>query len=384
MTTPPEMPPSNRNPLQPARILVVDDQPANIQVVGTALGRLGHEIVPASDGPTALRRLALCPPDLILLDLLMPEMDGCEVCRRIRTNPEWKDIPVIFLSAADDKDFIVRALESGGVDYITKPFNQAELISRVRTQLALKCAHDRLKQLAEDKDELLGILAHDLKNHLGGMQMSSQLLFERLTRRERKDSRTEQLAENIVHTSGQLLAFVKEFLANAAADHGFNINPAVFNLAEAAAAAIQQYQEAARRKQIVIEATLPPDGTAVHADPSAVDQVLDNLVSNAVKFSTQGTHISVVVTTGPTHVECRIQDQGPGFTDEDKTRMFRRYVRLSARPTGGEPSTGLGLSIVRKLVLAMNGELTCDSVTGEGATFCVRLPRATTETSTAS
>lgn len=358
-----------------ARILVVDDQPANIQIVGAALGKLGHEIIPASDGPTALRRLALRPPDLILLDLLMPEMDGCEVCRRIRMNPEWKDIPVIFLSAADDKDFIVRALESGGVDYITKPFNQAELISRVRTQLALKSASDRLKQLAEDKDELLGILAHDLKNHLGGMQMSAQLLSDRVAKAANADTRTAQLAENIAHSSGQLLAFVKEFLANAAADHGVSIKPATFNLSDAAAAAIQQYQEAARRKQIIIEANLPGEDTAVRADVTAVDQVLDNLLSNALKFSPPGKRIFITVTSDPTHVECRIQDQGPGFTPEDKARMFRRYARLSARPTGGEPSTGLGLSIVRKLVRAMDGELTCDCVPGRGATFNVRLPR---------
>lgn len=359
-----------------ARILVVDDQPANIQIVGAALGKLGHEIIPASDGPTALRRLALRPPDLILLDLLMPEMDGCEVCRRLRANPEWKDIPVIFLSAADDKDFIVRALESGGVDYITKPFNQAELVSRVRTQLALKSARDRLRQLAEDKDELLGILAHDLKNHLGGMQMSAQLLSERTSRAGTVDARTGQLAENIAHTSGQLLAFVKEFLANAAADHGITIKPATFNLSDAAAAAIQQYQEAARRKQIVIEASLPADGTAVLADVSALDQVLDNLLSNALKFSPAGRRILVRVVAEGSHVECHIRDQGPGFTGEDRAKMFRRYVRLSARPTAGEPSTGLGLSIVRKLVRAMGGELNCESIPGEGTTFVVRLARA--------
>jgi two-component system sensor histidine kinase/response regulator len=111
-----------------------------------------------------------------LLDLLMPEMDGFEVCRRIRQSPEWADIPIIFLSSADDKGFIVRALESGGVDYITKPFNHAELVTRVRTHLALKRARDELKQLAEDRDELLGTLTHDLKNHLGGMDLSVQLL----------------------------------------------------------------------------------------------------------------------------------------------------------------------------------------------------------------
>ncbi len=97
----------------------------------------------------------------------MPDMDGFEVCRRIREHADWAEIPIIFVSSADDKDLIVRGFESGGVDYITKPFNHAELISRVRTHIALKAARDELKQLAEDKDELLGVLTHDLKNHLG-------------------------------------------------------------------------------------------------------------------------------------------------------------------------------------------------------------------------
>lgn len=356
----------------PARILVVDDQPANIQVLGSVLGKLGHEIIPAANGPTALKRLALRLPDLILLDLLMPEMDGCEVCLRLRENPEWKDIPVIFLSAADDKDFIVRAFESGGVDYITKPFNQAELVSRVRTQLALKSARDRLKQLAEDKDELLGILAHDLKNHLGGMEMSAGLLRDRVGRAN--DDRSAKLAENILHSSSQLLSFVREFLANATADHGITVQTVTLNLSEAAAAAVQQYQERARRKRLEFQTEFATENACVQADPTTLRQVLDNLVSNAVKFSPPGKRILVRVQPGESYVECSIQDQGPGFTEEDRKKMFRRYGRLSARPTGGEPSSGLGLSIVRKLVLAMNGELNCTSVPSEGATFTVRLP----------
>lgn len=360
-----------------ACILVVDDQPANVQIVGSALGRLGHEIIPASDGPTALRRLALRTPDLILLDLLMPEMDGCEVCRRLRTNPDWKDIPVIFLSAADDKGFIVRALESGGVDYITKPFNQAELISRVRTQLALKAARDQLKQLAEDKDELLGILAHDLKNSVGGLQMSAQLLRDRLVQMPAADDRTRQLAENMSHTSSQLLAFVREFLANASADYKITIQSVPINLVDAAAAVLRQYEEVAHRKQLTLETDFAIKEATVLADSSAVNQVLENLISNALKFSPPAKSIFVSVAASPAHFEFRIQDQGPGFTAEDKQRMFRRYARLSARPTGGERSTGLGLSIVRKLVKAMHGELTVDSVPGQGATFVVRLPRPT-------
>jgi two-component system sensor histidine kinase/response regulator len=360
-----------------ARILVVDDQPANIQVVGSVLGKLGHEIVPASDGLTALKRIAVRQPDLILLDLLMPGMDGCEVCRHVRENPDWNDIPVIFLSAADDKDLIVRALDSGGVDYITKPFNQAELVSRVRTHLALKNARDRLKQLAEDKDELMGILTHDLKSHLAGIEMSALVLRDRVVKLQ--DGRSTQLAENILHSGTQLLSFVKEFLANAAADHGLEIKPTTLNLSEVATIAIRQYQEPARRKQleIVVEA---PEQAFVLADSSALNQVVDNLLSNAIKFSPSGKRIFFKVQSRNSHVEFKIQDQGPGFMPEDKPRLFRRYARLSARPTAGEPSTGLGLSIVNKLVHAMNGELSYHTIPGEGTTFTVQLPHSTKPT----
>ena len=366
-------PPAPPNEIGLARILVVDDQPVNIQIVGAALGKLGHEIIPAADGPTALKRIALRPPDLILLDLLMPGMNGCEVCQQLKLNPEWKEIPVIFLSASDDKDMIVRALDSGGVDYVTKPFNQAELISRVRTQLALKSARDRLKQLAEDKDELLGILAHDLKNYLGGINMSAELMSGQIERF--KDERMAQLLQNMIRSSGLAMAFVKEFLANAATDHGFTFKPAAVNLVDVAAAAVGQYQESARRKKIKIETDFPASAVVALADVVALDQVLDNLISNALKFSPAERRVFVSIRLVNQHAECIVRDEGPGFTAEDTARMFRSYGRLSARPKDGEPSTGLGLSIVRKLVLGMGGELLCESVPEKGAAFTVRLAR---------
>jgi two-component system sensor histidine kinase/response regulator len=359
--------------LTSGRVLVIDDQIANIQVVGGMLGKLGYEIVPAPDGPTALKRLALRVPDLILLDVLMPVMDGFEVCRRIRENGEWKDIPIIFLSAADDKELIVRALDAGGVDYITKPFSHAEMASRVRTHLALKAARDRLLQLAEDKDELLGILAHDLKNHLGGIQMSAQLLKSRTL--AIGDTKLTRLCENICQSNAQLLGFVKEFLANAAAERSLSLQPVTVNLADAVARAVREYQEAAMRKELKVQTNASNVSATVRADPSALSQVLDNLLSNAVKFSPPNKEIAVNIRCTEASVECTIQDQGPGFTADDKTRMFRRYRRLSARPTGSEPSTGLGLSIVKKLVHEMKGEITCESTPGQGATFIFRLPR---------
>jgi two-component system sensor histidine kinase/response regulator len=306
----------------------------------------------------------------------MPEMDGFEVCRRIRENADWAEIPIIFLSSADDKGLIVRALESGGVDYITKPFNHAELVTRVRTHLALKHARDELKQLAEDRDELLGILTHDLKNHLGGMDMSAQLLRDRTE--ALADPKLRLMAENISQSSGQMLAVVKEFLANASADHGLDLKTEPVNLSDAAARAVKQHQGAAKGKQLELKAVFPPsNGMLVQADPAALNQVLDNLLSNAIKFSPPGKHIRVTVCSPNTrYIDCQVQDEGPGFKEDDKTRMFSRYGRLSARPTGGEPSTGLGLSIVKKLVLAMHGELACEDAPGGGAAFTFRLPRA--------
>jgi two-component system sensor histidine kinase/response regulator len=357
-----------------ARILVVDDQASNVQVVGLILGTLGHEIIPASDGATALKRVAALVPDLILLDLLMPGMSGRDVCLELKKNPEWRDIPVIFLSAADDKDLIVSALDAGGVDYITKPFNQQELISRVRTQLALKAARDRLKELAEDKDELLGILAHDLKNHLGGLNMSTKLLYERI--RNLHDDRIQRLAENAFYSSGQLLSFVKDFLANAAAEHRFEPQLTTVDAAGTASAAIRLFEDRVRHKQLEIQTDFPDEEIIALADAHALDQIFSNLLSNAVKFSPPGKKIYVAVRGDGRFVECAIRDEGPGFTDGDKAQMFRRYGRLSARPTAGETSTGLGLSIVRKLVLAMNGELNCESNHGQGATFTFRLPKA--------
>jgi two-component system sensor histidine kinase/response regulator len=357
----------------PARILVVDDQAANVQVLGAMLGQEGYEIVPASDGPTALKRLALRVPDLILLDVLMPGMDGVEVCRRIRQNLDWQDIPIIFLSAADDKGLIVRALEAGGVDYVTKPFNPAEMLSRVRTHLALKTARDRLKRLAEDKDELLGILAHDLRNSLCGIQISAEVLRERMLRM--RDEKQAHLCDNICQSTAQLLSFVREFLANTAADHGLRLEPEDVDVGDALARVARDYEEAARRKNLTVHTAFPERPAIVSADRRALGQVLDNLLSNAVKFSPPGKQITASVRCAGKVVECQVQDQGPGLTPEDLRGMFRRYGRLSTQPTGGEPSTGLGLSIVKKLVQGMNGELNCDSAPGQGATFTFRLPR---------
>ena len=353
-------------------LLVVDDQEANIQALQKMLGRLGFEILPAATGAEALKWLSLRRPDLILLDLLMPDMDGFEVCKRIQQNPEWADIPIIFLSESEDKNLIARALEMGGVDYLTKPFHKQEMLSRVRTHLMLKTTRDHLRWLAEDKEELLGMISHHLLNRLSGMEMSAQLLLDRT--RSKDDSRVRLLAENIRGTTSQMHAFIKALLANATADRGIAVKMEPVHFPAVAVRAVARYEDAARSKELVLRTSLPNDGIVIQADPGALDQVFDNLLSNAVKFSPPGREISISMQTGNAHAECHIQDQGPGFTEEDTTRLYQRYARLSARPTDGEPSTGLGLSIAMKLVHAMQGELSCISAPGRGATFVLRFP----------
>jgi len=206
------------NGLHSTEILMVDARPGNIQSIRLVFGKLGYKIIPAADSQMALQQISLRSPDLILLDLGFPGEGECNFCRELKANSHWKDIPVIFLSAVDDKDVINRALAAGGADYITKPFSRAELISRVRTHLDLKTSLDRLKQLAQEKEELIGMLAHSLKNYLGGINLSADLLRGRSERL--KDVRLRQMAEKMIDSSASALALVKNFLSRAAVDHG--------------------------------------------------------------------------------------------------------------------------------------------------------------------
>lgn len=354
-------------------ILVVDDQEANLRVVGTVLTQAGFEVVAATNGAQALKRLEARMPDLVLLDLLMPEMNGIETCRRIKGDSRFTDLPVIFLSAADDSQHVVQALESGGVDYITKPFNKSELLTRVRTHVALKKARDELRMLAEDKDEMLGILTHDLKNHLAGMRLSASLLADR---RGELPARCATMAENIMQSTDRMLVFVKEFLANQTAER-LTMKLGPVDLVELVRSVNRHHSTAAGQKDITVLPCEADGAIMVTADIEALRQVVDNLISNAVKFTPSGGRISVNCRTSESRMaEFTVQDSGPGFTEEDRGRLFQRYGRLTARPTGGEPSSGLGLSIVKRLVEAMKGSITLESLPGEGAHFRVLLPLA--------
>lgn len=337
-------------------ILMVDDHEENLKVLAGILSPHGFKLIPAMTGEQAFERLENRVPDLILLDVILPDLNGVEVCRRIKENKKWKNVPVIFLSAADDKGIVVEALESGGVDYITKPFNQAELLSRVRTHLALKIARDKLTILAADKDQLLRVMAHDFKNQISGVQMSTKLLLDR-EECQALPERSLKLIRNVSESSERMMGFMKSFLANQGTRNQ-TLKVRTLDPEELIEAAVMEVEPAALMKKTKITRGEATEGWAAMADANASRQVFENLIENAVKFCPPGSEVKVSsrVVDGR-KVEITISDNGPGFTEGDREKMFKRYSRLSARPSGGEPSSGLGLYIAKGLMEDMGGSI---------------------------
>ncbi len=342
-----------------ARILIVDDHEENLRVLAGILGPSGYDLVPAKDGYQVFDRLKSRLPDLILLDVVMPGMSGVEVCKKLKENDDWADIPVIFLSAADDKEMVVEALESGGVDYIAKPFNQAELLTRVSTHLSLKQTRDRLALLADDKDQMLRVMTHDFKNQVSGVLMSARLLMER-KESQALPERSLKLVRNIGESSERMMEFLKSFLANQeAASQELKVRGICVE--EILRGVIAELEPSAILKGTKLLKDGGTENWEALGDEQACRQIFENLIGNAVKFCPKGscveiqTGISEGSAAGRLIVE--ICDNGPGFSPEDKSKMFKRYSRLSARPSGGEPSSGLGLYIAKVLLVEMGGEI---------------------------
>lgn len=352
-------------------ILVVDDQEANIQAVGTLLGMAGCSVMPALSAEQALQRLAAKKPDLILLDMMMPGVSGLDLCRRLKAKEQYEAIPVIFLSAAGEVDLITAALEAGAVDYVTKPFHRAELLSRVRTHLELKIHADELHRIAADREELLALLAHDLKNRLAAVQMHAEFLSAGA---DALSAPQQQCAAVISTEIAAMTAAVRDMLANQSAPQ-----QALYPEPVDAALLLQEMAQwilplAVRKGQHVRSAAVP-EGAALMADIRAVRQVLENLLSNAVKYSPHGSEVQLSAETDAEWLHIHVRDSGPGFTAEDQARLFTRYGRLSARPTGGESSTGLGLHIAHALARRMGGSVTLKPGSGpDGSTFTLTLP----------
>lgn len=357
-----------------ALVLVVDDELRNIQVVGSLLLRHGHEVIAAGSGQEALVKLESARPDLILLDVMMPGMTGFELCRILRANPEIADIPVIFLSAAADKSFVVEALDAGAVDYITKPFHGAELISRVELHVSRRRTHLQLAKVIREKNRLLEIVAHDLKNPLSGIQFAVTMLAENPSLPEEVRS---QLVAGIGESTQRAFEIVSGLLETKSIEEAKAVvvrKP--LSLKEHVDRAIANFAQHCHRKSIRIDTRLDQGDLTISGDDRLLMCCIENLVSNAIKFSPSGSKVKIhLQRVGETGV-FRIEDEGPGILDEEIPLLFGKFTRLSARPTNGEASTGLGLHIVHELVTAMDGSVTYSPSSEGGSVFQMSLPLA--------
>ncbi len=359
-------------------ILVVDDQPNNLKVIASVLGS-DYSLSIANSGANALKILENNTPDLILLDIMMPEIDGFEVCRRIKAIERIRHIPVIFLTAKNDIDDIVNGFRSGAVDYITKPFNSVEVKVRVQNHLNLKHALDELKitnhklhQLNATKDKFFSIIAHDLRSPFTSIIGFSDLLYNQIIEKDYEN--IEQYAGFVKQSSKQALDLLTNLLEWARSQtNKIEYNPEKLNLGNLIEETALMFDQIALPKNIKIKRDLIQN-LEVIADKHMIATVMRNLISNAVKFTSPGGEISVSVQKEEKEIIVRVSDNGLGIPAQRIEKVFQVDKNNSTLGTANEEGTGLGLILCKMFVEKSGGWIKVESEEGKGSVFSFSIP----------
>lgn len=358
-------------------ILIVDDNKENIKVLGLALKEKNYNLIIAFSGKSALEILNMTPIDLVLLDVMMPEMDGFEVCSRMKSNPKTRDIPVIFITALTELDNIVRGFEVGGVDYITKPFKSNEMFARVQSQLQIRNQRLQLetqtlelKETIETRDKLYSLIAHDLRSPLANIKsILSALLNEDIDEKGFKDlvgslnkttNETFDLLENLLLWSRNKLSKLSPQKTR------FPINPVITETAEI-------LRNAAVQKKINLVTSLG-EPVEITADKNMVSAVVRNLGSNAIKFTPEGGTIRIESKVAGDNLNIVVTDTGVGISSGNLQNLFGKNGYYTTFGTNNEKGSGLGLKIVWDFVHYHNGDIEVQSTEGKGSSFFVTLP----------
>jgi signal transduction histidine kinase len=362
------------------RILAVDDDRINLRIIGGILRHGGYEIAEAMSGEQALEVYAEFQPNLVLLDVMMPGIDGFATCRTLKTSYGDKCAPVIFVTAKSEADDVVMGFEAGGVDYLTKPFRPKEVVARIRTHLSNQQLVEQQKLLVEQlskanaaKDRFLGMCAHDLRNPLSSIRGLAELMVEDAIGPLSSEQR--EIVQTIHGASQSMLQLVNELLDVATIEAGhLKLAKEPTSVAEIVERSVHLSNIEAAKKGTRIEIVRIGADPMVSVDRNKIRQVVDNLISNAVKYSPRGSVVTVLIQTDGAWAGFAVRDSGPGIPESERHKLFKDYGRLSAVPTGGEKSTGLGLAISRKIVEAHDGTIGVENIPGRGAEFVVRLP----------
>jgi len=356
------------------RILVVDDQPANLRAVSALLTRQGYEVMTAGHGADALAQASAALPDLLLLDMMMPGMDGFELLGQLRQRSEWQRLPAIFLTAAQDRELLLRAFDAGAVDYVTKPFMPEELLARVNAHIGLKLTRDRLERVARERQELVNLVAHDLKNPLSSVLFASDVLRNDGCRPERIPRYLEMIHESAADAIG----YIRRYLELQAAHNGKRAATTSVSLSAVVAWLVDRYELQLESRGMRLEISGAQLDGEVAIDGLVLRQVAENLISNAMKYA-PGSTVELSIRNGsPGFRQLWVEDRGPGIAPARQRELFKPFTRLSDGDGDGL-SSGLGLSLAKQIVAAAGGQLWYEDRDGGGARFVLELPLARTE-----
>lgn len=369
-------------------ILIVDDIPDNLYILGMALKKSGFDISIVSESKTTFSAVREYNPDLILLDILMPEMDGYQVCEELKKDEFSKDIPVIFLTARSSAEDVIKGFKTGAADYIIKPFSIQEAIARIMTHIELKrqrdmnlqyieqlkLANDMLSKAEKElidlnasKDKFFSLISHDLRNPFQGFIGLTDLLvtdFDDFTPDELRN-----IVGDINTSARKLNKLLENLLTWAKLQNGRLVfNPEKLNIRDIAGESISMFSELAMEKNITV-ANHIPDSITLVADKFMLETVFRNILSNAVKFTFRNGEISFSsgIINGNTFIH--VTDSGIGMNNEELKNLFRIDNDFTRVGTNNETGTGLGLILCKDLIEKNNGYIDVKSVKGKGTTF---------------
>lgn len=362
------------------KILIVDDVLSNVLLLKVLLTNENFTIATANNGQQALEQVDKESPDLILLDVMMPDMSGFEVAQRLKENPNTAEIPIIFLTALNSTTDIVQGFQVGANDFISKPFNKEELIIRVSHQVSLVAAKrlilsktEELERTIAARDKLYSVIAHDLRSPMGSIKMVLNILILNLPiekiGHEMYDLLTQanQTTEDVFALLDNLLKWTKSQIGK------MNVVFQDVNLVEVVDSVIEIFKMVASVKKVAIRVETPKQ-MFVYADIDMLKTVIRNLLSNALKFSHEGSEIILRIEQTDDKVVVSVQDYGCGISEEGQQKLLHADTHFSTYGTNNEEGSGLGLLLCQDFVLKNNGKLWFTSQEGEGTTFSFSLP----------
>lgn len=362
------------------KILIVDDVMSNVLLLKVLLTNEKFAIATASNGRQALEQVEKENPDLVLLDVMMPDMSGFEVAQHLKSNPNTADIPIIFLTALNSTADIVKGFQVGANDFISKPFNKEELIIRVTHQISLVAAKrlilsktEELQRTIAGRDKLYSVIAHDLRSPMGSIKMVLNMLILNLPSEKIGAEMYElltmanQTTEDVFSLLDNLLKWTKSQIGK------LNVVYQDVDLVEVTDGVIEIFSMVASLKKIRIH-EMKPEKMMVNADIDMLKTVVRNLLSNAIKFSKENSEVLVKMEEVDGMAVVSVQDYGCGISEEGQKKLLHTDTHFSTFGTNNEEGSGLGLLLCKDFVVKNGGKLCFTSKEGEGSIFSFSIP----------